>query len=66
MEYRTVGKTGIFVSSLCFGTMSFGENADVETSKSMFKHCRNAGINFFDMADVYNGGCAETLLPNWK
>ena len=52
MEYRTVGKTGIFVSSLCFGTMSFGGNADVEISKSMFKHCRNAGINFFDTADV--------------
>ena len=31
MEYRTVGKTGILVSNLCFGTMSFGENADVET-----------------------------------
>ena len=31
MEYRTVGKTGIFVSNLCFGTMSFGGNADAET-----------------------------------
>ena len=66
MEYRTVGKTSILVSNLCFGTMSFGGNTDVEISKSMFKHCRNAGINFFDTADVYNGGCAETLLPNWK
>jgi aryl-alcohol dehydrogenase-like predicted oxidoreductase len=31
MQYRTVGKTGVQVSSLCFGTMSFGGNADEET-----------------------------------
>ena len=62
MEYRTVGKTGIFVSNLCFGTMSFGGNADAETSKSMFKYCRDTGINFFDTADVYSGGRAEEIL----
>ena len=62
MEYRTVGKTGIFVSNLCFGTMSFGGNADAETSKSMFKYCRDTGINFFDTADVYSGGHAEEIL----
>ena len=62
MEYRTVGKTGIFVSNLCFGTMSLGGNADVETSKSMFKYCRDTGINFFDTADVYSGGRAEEIL----
>ena len=44
MKYRTVGKTGIQVSSLCFGTMSFGGNADEETSKAMFQRCREAGI----------------------
>lgn len=37
MKYRTVGETGIQVSSLCFGTMSFGGNADEETSKAMCK-----------------------------
>ena len=62
MEYRTVGKTGIFVSNLCFGTMSFGGNADAETSKSMFRHCRDIGINFFDTADVYSTGRAEEIL----
>jgi aryl-alcohol dehydrogenase-like predicted oxidoreductase len=51
MKYRAVGKTGIKVSSLCFGTMSFGGNADEETSKAMFKRCREAGINFFDTAN---------------
>lgn len=62
MEYRTVGKTGIQVSNLCFGTMSFGGNADEETSKAMYKRCREAGINFFDTADVYSGGRSEEIL----
>ncbi|MBL0385645.1 aldo/keto reductase [Tumebacillus sp. ITR2] len=62
MEYRTVGKTGIQVSSLCFGTMSFGGNADAETSKAMFKRCREAGINFFDTANVYSMGRSEEIL----
>ncbi|SDG77120.1 Predicted oxidoreductase [Planococcus glaciei] len=62
MEYRTIGKTGINVSSLCFGTMSFGGNADEETSQAMFKRCREAGINFFDCANVYNKGVSEEIL----
>jgi aryl-alcohol dehydrogenase-like predicted oxidoreductase len=62
MKYRTVGKTGIQVSNLCFGTMSFGGNADEETSKAMFKRCREAGINFFDTANVYSQGRAEEIL----
>ncbi|MDE5413271.1 aldo/keto reductase [Alkalihalobacterium chitinilyticum] len=62
MEYRTVGKTGIKVSSLCFGTMSFGGNADRETSKKMFKRTREAGINFYDCANMYSNGVAEEIL----
>ncbi|MBM7573379.1 aldo/keto reductase [Aquibacillus albus] len=62
MEYRTIGKTGINVSSLCFGTMSFGGIADEATSKAMFDRCREVGINFFDCANVYNGGRAEEIL----
>jgi aryl-alcohol dehydrogenase-like predicted oxidoreductase len=62
MEYRTVGKTGIKVSSLCFGTMSFGGNADKETSKAMFKRTREAGINFYDCANMYSKGVAEEIL----
>lgn len=62
MEYKTVGRTGVKVSSLCFGTMSFGGIADKETSISMFNRCREAGINFFDTADVYNDGRAEEIL----
>ncbi|MBE5102313.1 aldo/keto reductase [Priestia aryabhattai] len=62
MDYRTVGRTGIQVSNLCFGAMSFGANADEETSKTMYKRCREAGINFFDTADVYSGGRSEEIL----
>jgi len=62
MEYKKIGNTGIKVSSLCFGTMSFGGEADESTSKAMFYRCRDKGINFFDCADIYNGGTSEKIL----
>ena len=62
MEYKTIGKTGVEVSPLCFGTMSFGGIADENMSRKMFKEARDRGINFFDSADVYNEGRSEELL----
>ncbi|OXM88210.1 aldo/keto reductase [Paenibacillus rigui] len=62
MQYRTLGKTGVQVSSLCFGTMSFGGNADETESRAMFNRCREAGINFFDTANVYTQGRSEEIL----
>jgi aryl-alcohol dehydrogenase-like predicted oxidoreductase len=62
MEYRTLGHTGVQVSRLCFGTMSFGGVADEETSTAMFHRCREAGINFFDTANVYADGRSEEIL----
>jgi aryl-alcohol dehydrogenase-like predicted oxidoreductase len=62
MKYKFLGNTGVKVSSLCFGTMSFGGDADEETSAAMFHRCREAGINFFDCANVYQGGRSETIL----
>ena len=62
MEYHILGKTGVQVSQLCFGTMSFGGDADAETSAAMFHRCREAGINFFDCANVYAGGRSEEIL----
>ena len=62
MQYTTLGRTGVQVSTLCFGTMSFGGDADVKTSKAMFRRCREAGINFFDTADIYNDGRSEEIL----
>lgn len=62
MDYRTVGRTGIRVSQLCFGTMAFGRYADEAESRAMFARCREAGINFFDCANSYAGGRAESIL----
>ncbi|MDX1522763.1 MAG: aldo/keto reductase [Anaerolineae bacterium] len=62
MQYTYLGNTGVKVSSLCFGTMSFGGDADEETSAAMFHRCREAGINFFDCANVYERGRSEEIL----
>ena len=62
MEYKFIGKTGVKVSALCFGTMSFGGDADKTTSQALFHRCREAGINFFDCANVYQAGTAEEIL----
>jgi len=62
MEYRILGGTGVKVSRLCFGVMSFGGDADEATSAAMFKRCREAGINFFDCANAYAGGRSEEIL----
>ncbi|MEM7539694.1 MAG: aldo/keto reductase [Chloroflexota bacterium] len=62
MTYKLLGKTGIEVSRLCYGTMSFGGDADEETSAVLFKRCLDAGINFFDCANVYSNGTAEKIL----
>jgi aryl-alcohol dehydrogenase-like predicted oxidoreductase len=62
MNYKFLGGTGVQVSNLCFGTMSFGGDADEETSAQMFHRCREAGINFFDCANVYQGGESERIL----
>ena len=62
MDYRTVGSTGVQVSPLCFGTMSFGSDADEETSAAMYRRVRELGINFFDTANVYGGGRSEEIL----
>ena len=62
MEYRNLGKTGVKVSSLCMGTMSFGGKADKSASKAIFNKCLEAGVNFFDSANVYNDGESEKIL----
>ena len=62
MEYRQLGRTGVQVSQLCFGTMSFGGDANAEESAQMYAACREAGVNFFDCADGYSKGEAEKIL----
>jgi aryl-alcohol dehydrogenase-like predicted oxidoreductase len=62
MKYKPLGRTGVQVSELCFGTMSFGGDADEAMSGKMYQACRDAGINFFDCADQYNQGKSEEIL----
>lgn len=62
MKYVPFGRTGVQVSQLCFGTMSFGGDADRAESERMFRACRDAGINFFDCANVYCEGRSEEIL----
>ncbi|MFB6278186.1 MAG: aldo/keto reductase [Salinibacter sp.] len=61
-QYRYLGSTGVKVSPLCLGTMPFGGPADRETSAAMVRRCREAGINVFDCANVYEDGRSEEIL----
>lgn len=62
MEYRTLGKSGLKVSSLCMGTTTFGGEADASECEKMYQMCRDAGVNLFDCADVYAKGESERIL----
>ncbi len=68
MNYRTLGRTGLKVSELCLGTMTFGKNfygiavVDQPNANAMVAQAIEAGINFFDTADVYSYGESETVL----
>lgn len=70
MQYVELGNTGIKVSRICVGCMSFGVPSkdflewtlDYETSKEIIKHALDLGINFFDTANVYSHGTSEEFL----
>jgi 1-deoxyxylulose-5-phosphate synthase len=62
MEHRTLPHTDLKVSRASFGTMPFGSQADQATSTRMVDQCLDAGINFFDTANMYNLGRAESVL----
>jgi len=70
MQYNTLGKTGMKVSRLCLGMMSYGSNKwrdwvlDEEQAKPFIKRALDAGINFFDTADVYSLGESERVTGN--
>ncbi|MFZ4584408.1 MAG: aldo/keto reductase [Acidimicrobiia bacterium] len=62
MELRMFGRTGVRVSELCLGTMTFGNEADEAASRAMIDRFLDAGGNFIDTADVYNGGVSEEIV----
>lgn len=64
-HFRALGRSGLIVSPLALGTMTFGTNdwgADEATSRSIFDAYRNAGGNFIDTADIYGNGESERLV----
>jgi aryl-alcohol dehydrogenase-like predicted oxidoreductase len=64
MEYRTLGSTGVRVSTHCLGAMMFGQwgNTDVEDCVRIVHAALDAGINFVDTADVYSAGQSEEIV----
>ena len=70
MEYTQLGSSGIKVSRLCLGCMSFGDPAskmhawtlDPDKSEEIIKHALDLGINFFDTANTYSAGTSEEYL----
>src|ERR1700692_1595550 len=64
MEYRRLGRTGVTVSSLCLGTMMFGDwgTKDHDESGRIIHRALDAGVNFIDTADVYSRGESEQIV----
>ncbi|CCH98346.1 MAG: aldo/keto reductase [Microcystis aeruginosa K13-05] len=66
MRYKLLGNSGLRVSELCLGTMTFGEDwgwgSDKEESRAVFQAFAEAGGNFLDTANLYTNGTSETLV----
>lgn len=62
MNYRTLGRSGLLVSELCLGTMTFGKGTDEKDSIDMIHRFLDAGGNFIDTADVYVEGKSEEIV----
>ncbi len=64
-EMKVLGRTGINVSPLCLGTMTFGREADEQTSLAMLDRALDAGVNFIDTANIYGQGRSEAIVGRW-
>jgi len=62
MKYKNLGNTGVKVSSLTLGTMTFGDGANEPMCQDIYRLARDKGINFFDCANVYAEGESERIL----
>ena len=69
MQYKTLGQSGIFVSRLCLGTMNFGPRTQEKDAFRIMDKAFEAGINFFDTANIYGGqkdkGRSEKIIGQW-
>src|SRR5205807_3984715 len=70
METRLLGETGLMVSALSFGAMSFGgvggfaavADTQLDEARALVDQCLDAGVNLFDTADIYSAGRSEEIL----
>jgi aryl-alcohol dehydrogenase (NADP+) len=72
MQHLRLGRTGLNVSRICLGTMTFGYQVDEDDSRAILDHAANAGVTFLDTADVYplggdlsTAGRTEEILGRW-
>ena len=68
MEYRYLGETGLKVSNICLGTMTFGKNPEdcnEEQADQILDEFVAQGGNFIDTADYYNHGLSEEIIGRW-
>src|SRR5258706_840003 len=62
IDYRRLGSSGLEVSTLCLGTMMFGDRTDAATAQKIIASAFEAGVNFIDTADVYARGASEAIV----
>ncbi len=62
MQYRKLGRTGLKVSAICLGTMTYGDQVGETEAINIIEEALNAGVNFFDTADSYAEGRAEEIV----
>ncbi|MCH9655780.1 MAG: aldo/keto reductase [Planctomycetes bacterium] len=65
IQYRTLGKSDLKVSSIGMGCVTFGREIDLPTSFEVMDHALEQGITLFDTAEAYAGGASETVLGQW-
>lgn len=72
MQYRYIGRTGLRVSPICLGTMTFGTQCDKKEAFKIMDKAYEAGVNFFDTAEIYPvppsgelGGLSEEIIGEW-
>ena len=65
MQYRFLGRTGLKVSELCLGAMTFGRETSEQDSFAIMDAFADGGGNFIDTADVYTRGASEVIVGKW-
>jgi len=73
MEYRYIGKSGLRVSPVCLGTMTFGSSVDKKEAFAILDKAYDLGVNFYDVAEIYpvppraeTFGISETIVGQWQ